>query len=246
MSGVCIVTGGGRGIGAAIARLAGRRGYAVCVNYLSNAAAAHEVAAAIEQGGARAIAVQADVSREDEVAALFKATDDALGPVTALVNNAGTAGTRAALADLESETLRRVIDVNLIGAFLCTRAAVLRMAQSRGGAGGAIVSLSSVVTRTGGHLLSPYAATKAAIEAMTHSLARELAADGIRVNAVSPGFIATDQLDMGNAAWKAATEARIPARRIGTPEEVAEAALWLLSDAASYVTGAVLPVTGGY
>ncbi len=246
MSDVCIVTGGGRGIGAAIARLAGERGYGVCVNYLRDERAAREVVAAIEAGGARAIAVQADVSREDEVAALFKATDDALGRITALVNNAGTAGARANLAEIETDTLRRVLDVNLLGAFLCTRAAVGRMAKSRGGAGGGIVSVSSVVTRTGGHLLSPYAATKAGAEAMTRSLAPELAGDGIRINAVSPGFIATDQLDMGNAAWKAATEARIPARRIGLPEEVAEAVLWLLSDAASYVTGAVLAVTGGY
>jgi NAD(P)-dependent dehydrogenase (short-subunit alcohol dehydrogenase family) len=246
MSDVCIVTGGGRGIGAAIARLAGRRGYAVCVNYLQDEAAARAVVAAIESDGARAIAVRADVSREVEVAALYKATDDELGPVTALVNNAGTAGARASLAEIDTDTVRRVLDVNLLGTFLCTRAAVIRMARSRGGAGGSIVSVSSVTTRTGGHLLSPYVATKAAAEAMTRSLAQELAGDGIRVNAVSPGFIATEQLDMGNAAWKAATEARIPAGRIGLPEEVAEAVLWLLSDAASYVTGAVLPVTGGY
>ncbi len=246
MSGVCIVTGGGRGIGAAVARRAGRGGYAVCVNYVRDAPAARAVAAAIERDGARAIAVQADVGREDEVAALFKAADDALGPVTALVNNAGIAGARAALADLETGALRRVIDVNLLGAFLCTRAAVARMARARGGTGGSIVSVSSVVTRTGGRLLSPYAATKAGIEAMTRSLAPELASDGIRINAVCPGFIATDRLDMENPAWKAETEARIPAGRIGRPEEVAEAILWLLSDAASYVTGAVLPVTGGY
>jgi NAD(P)-dependent dehydrogenase (short-subunit alcohol dehydrogenase family) len=133
-----------------------------------------------------------------------------------------------------------------VGAFLCTRAAVARMARSHGGNGGSIVTLSSVATRTGGHLLSPYVAAKAATEAMTRSLAVELAPDGIRINAVSPGFIATEQLDMGNAAWKAATEARIPAGRIGTPDEVAEAVLWLLSDAASYVSGAIIPVTGGY
>jgi NAD(P)-dependent dehydrogenase (short-subunit alcohol dehydrogenase family) len=243
---VCIVTGGGRGIGAAIARLAGKRGHAVCVNYLRDEAAARTVVAAIEADGARAIAVRADVSREDEVTALFKATDDALGPVTALVNNAGTPGLRGSLVDIETDVLRRVIDVNLVGAFLCTRAAVARMARSHGGNGGSIVTLSSVATRTGGHLLSPYVAAKAATEAMTRSLAVELAPDGIRINAVSPGFIATEQLDMGNAAWKAATEARIPAGRIGTPDEVAEAVLWLLSDAASYVSGAIIPVTGGY
>ncbi len=243
---VCIVTGGGRGIGAAVARLAGRRGYAVCVNYRQDEAAARAVAASIEQGGARAIAVRADVSREDEVAALFKETDGALGRVTALINNAGTPGARSALVDIETDALRRVLDVNLLGALLCTRAAVARMARSRGGSGGGIVTVSSVATRTGGHLLSPYVAAKAGTEAMTRSLGVELAADGIRINAVSPGFIATAQLNMENAAWKAATEARIPAGRIGTPDEVAEAVLWLLSDEASYVTGAILPVTGGY
>jgi NAD(P)-dependent dehydrogenase (short-subunit alcohol dehydrogenase family) len=243
---VCIVTGGGRGIGAAVARLAGRRGYAVCVNYLKDDVAAHDLVAAIERDGARAIAIRADVSREDEVAALFKETDDALGPITALVNNAGTPGMRASLADLPTDELRRVIDVNLLGALLCARAAIARMARSRGGHGGSIVSVSSVATRTGGRLLGPYVAAKAAIEGMTRALASELAAEGIRINAVSPGFIATAQLDMENSAWKAAIEARIPAGRIGAPEEVAEAVLWLLSDQASYVTGAVLPVTGGY
>jgi NAD(P)-dependent dehydrogenase (short-subunit alcohol dehydrogenase family) len=239
---VCVVTGGGRGIGAAIARLAGRRGYAVCVNYLKDDAAAREVVASIEAAGGRATAVRADISREDEVAALFAAAD-AIGPLAALVNNAGTPGLRAGVADLDTETLRRVIDVNLAGAFLCTRAAVLRMARSRGGSGGGIVAVSSVAVRTGGQNLSAYVAAKAGVEAMTRALGVELAADGIRVNAVSPGFIATSQLDMAN---KAATEARIPAHRIGAPEEVAEAVLWLLSEEASYVTGAILPVSGGY
>ena len=240
--GVCIVTGGGRGIGAAIARLAGRRGYAVCVNYVKDDAAAGEVVAAIEAAGGRALAVRADVSREDEVAALFAAAD-ALGPLTALVNNAGTPGVRAGVADLAPDAMRRAIDVNLMGVFLCTRAAVLRMARSRGGSGGGIVTVSSVATRTGGQNLSAYVAAKAGVEAMTRALGVELASDGIRINAVSPGFIATSQLDMAN---REATEARIPARRIGTPKEVAEAALWLLSEEASYVTGAILPVTGGY
>lgn len=239
---VCIVSGGGRGIGAAIARLAGQRGYAVCVNYLKDDAAARAVVASIEAAGGRATAVRADISREDEVAALFAAAD-AMGPLAALVNNAGTPGARAGVADLLPETLRRVIDVNLTGAFLCTRAAVLRMARSRGGSGGGIVTVSSVAVRTSGQTLSPYVAAKAGVEAMTRALGVELAADGIRINAVSPGFIATSQLDMSN---RAALEARVPARRIGTPEEVAEAVLWLLSEHASYVTGAILPVTGGY
>jgi len=150
---------------------------------------------------------------------------------------------RAGVAEIDTEALRRVIDVNLMGVFLCTRAAVLRMARSRGGSGGGIVTVSSVATRTGGQNLSAYVAAKAGVEAMTRALGVELASDGIRINAVSPGFIATSQLDMAN---REATEARIPARRIGTPKEVAEAALWLLSEEASYVTGAILPVTGGY
>jgi NAD(P)-dependent dehydrogenase (short-subunit alcohol dehydrogenase family) len=236
-----IVTGGGRGIGAAIARRAASDGWAVCVNYRADAAAAEAVVAEIAGAGGRAIALSADMSREDEIRTLFDDAEAAFGPVRALVNNAGITGRNGLLADLETETLRRVVDVNLVGPILCAREAVRRFRAA--GTKGAIVSLSSIAAQTG----SPgeyvhYAATKGAIESFTIGLGRELAAEGIRVNAVSPGMIRTGIHAPGRLER---VIARIPAGRPGEPEEIAEAVAWLLSDAARYTTATVLKVAGG-
>lgn len=244
MPGVLIVTGSSRGIGAAIARLAGRRGWRVGVNYRSDAAAAAAVAEAIATAGGQALAVQADVTDERDVARLFDTVVDRFGPVGGLVNCAGLQGGRAALADLDPAVLRRVLDVNVVGTVLCTREAARRMGRAAGGVGGAVVNLSSLVAQSGGFRLSHYAASKAAISAFTTSAARELAEEGIRLNAVAPGVIATDQQPLDDPAWVEHTARSIPLGRLGTPEEVAEAVLWLLSDAAAYVAGAILPVAG--
>ncbi|OWJ66998.1 SDR family oxidoreductase [Inquilinus limosus] len=236
-----IVTGGGRGIGAAICRRAARDGWAVAVNYRSDAAAAEAVVAEIAATGGRAVAVPADASHEGEIQDLFDRAEAAFGPVQALVNNAGITGRNGVLADLEAETLRQVVDVNLIGPILCAREAVRRFRAA--GTKGAIVSLSSIAAQTG----SPgeyvhYAATKGAIESFTIGLGRELAAEGIRVNAVAPGMIRTGIHAPGRLER---VTARIPAGRPGEPEEVAEAVAWLLSDAARYTTATVLKVAGG-
>lgn len=236
-----IVTGGGRGIGAAIARRAARDGWAVCVNYRADAVAAEAVVAEITASGGRAIALSADVSREDDIRSLFDRAEAAFGPVRGLVNNAGITGRNGPLADLEADTLRQVVDVNLVGPILCAREAVRRFRAA--GTKGAIVSLSSTAAQTG----SPgeyvhYAATKGAIDSFTIGLGRELAAEGIRVNAVAPGMIRTRIHAPGRLER---VTARIPAGRPGEPEEVAEAVAWLLSDAARYTTATVLKVAGG-
>ena len=247
MPGVLLITGAGRGIGAATALAAARAGYAVGVNYQRDAAAAAGVVAQIQAAGGRALAVQADVADPDDVARLFDQVEQALGPVTALVNNAGTTGRITRFADLDLATLRRTIDVNLIGSMLCAMAALRRFSTARGGQGGAIVNLSSVAAATG----SPgeyvhYAATKAAIEAFTRGLAREVASEGIRVNAVAPGTVQTGIHAAGGDPERPARVAdRIPLGRVGAPEEIAAAILWLLSDAAAYVTGSILTIAGG-
>jgi NAD(P)-dependent dehydrogenase (short-subunit alcohol dehydrogenase family) len=241
---VVVITGAGRGIGAACALAAARAGYRVGVNYLGDAAAAAGVVGRIEADGGRAIAVRADVAEPADVARLFDEVAGALGPVGALVNNAGTTGRITRFAELDLATLRRVIDVNLVGCMLCSQEAVRRWS---GSGGGAIVNVSSIAAVTG----SPgeyvhYAATKAAVEAFTRGLAREVARDGIRVNAVTPGTDAPGIPAAGGDPERPARVApRIPLGRVGRPEEIAAAVLWLLSDDASYATGSVLTVAGG-
>ena len=247
MSRVLIVTGGSRGIGAAAARLAARRGYRVCVNYRAQAAAAGAVVDEIASLGGRAIAVQADVAKEEDVLRLFETCAEALGAPDGLVNNAAILEAQSALADMETARIERVLATNLLGAFLCAREAVRRMSVRRGGRGGAIVNVSSVAARLGspGEYVD-YAATKGAIDTMTIGLAREVAEDGIRVNGVRPGFIYTDIHASGGEPGRVdRVKASIPMRRGGQPDEVAAAVLWLLSDEASFTTGAILDVAGG-
>lgn len=238
---VCIITGASRGIGAATARLAARRGYGVAVNYFRNESAARSVVHAIEAEKGRARAIQADVSEPADVARLFKTAVAELGPVTALVNNAAEAGNRLPIDQIAPNMIRRVLGVTLAGPMLCIAEAVRYMSTTHGGRGGAIVNISSQAAKTGGHLLTPYVGAKAGVEAITNGLARELGPAGIRVNAVSPGLIA-DPSRLNNDVARAR---EIPLGRLGSADEVAEAVVWLLSPAAAYVTGAVIAVTGG-
>ena len=244
MAKVMVVTGAGRGIGAATARLAAERGYSVCVNYLRDRDSAERL---VKQIGKNALAVAADISSETDVMRLFAAVDRTPGRVTALVNNAGIVDVRARVEDMTLERLQRMFAVNVIGSFLCAREAVKRMSLRRGGAGGAIVNLSSVAARLG----SPgdyvdYAAAKAAIDTFTLGLAKEVGGEGIRVNAVRPGVIRTGiHAASGDPGRLERIGASAPLARPGEPEEVARVILWLLSDEASYMTGALVDVSGG-
>ncbi|BBK43355.1 glucose-1-dehydrogenase [Allostella vacuolata] len=244
---VLVVTGASRGIGAAVARRAGATGWRVAVHYGAAADAAAAVVADIRAAGGVAEAFPAEIADAASVAGLFAAVDAALGPAGGLVNNAGIIGGKFPLMDAPPGAIERVLAVNVAGTFHASAEAARRMARRRGGSGGAIVNLSSVVSRTGGlPEETHYAASKGAIDSLTLGLARELAPDGIRVNAVRPGIIATDIHDVhGGRAFLAGFGPQIPAGRPGTPEEVAATVLWLLSEEASYVTGALFDVAGG-
>jgi NAD(P)-dependent dehydrogenase (short-subunit alcohol dehydrogenase family) len=245
--GTLIVTGGGRGIGASIARLAARRGYAVAVNYVADQAAASSVVREIERNNGRASAIQADVSKEKEVIQLFDLAERNLGRVAALVNNAGITGGFSRLEDLEAGTFERVWAVNVTGTVLCAREAVRRMSEGHGGAGGVIVNISSRAAQLGsaGEWIH-YAMTKGAIDTLTIGLAREVASDGIRVNAVAPGLVETDiHAAAGDPQRPQRLAPGIPLGRGAKPEEIAEAVLWLLSPSAAYITGTILAVSGG-
>jgi NAD(P)-dependent dehydrogenase (short-subunit alcohol dehydrogenase family) len=244
---VLLVTGGSRGIGAAVALLAAAKGYAVAVNYASNAKAADEVVGAIAAQGGRAITVQADVAREEDILAMFKAVDRQLGPITALVNNAGVVDVTARVDEMSVARLKRMFDINVIGAIVCAREAVRRMSTKHGGSGGAIVNVSSAASRLGspGQYVD-YAAAKGAIDAFTLGLAKEVAAEGIRVNAVRPGLIETDIHASGGIPDRVRQlQHLVPMQRGGSPQEVAQAILWLLSPEASYTTMSLLDVSGG-
>lgn len=242
-----IVTGGSRGIGAAVCKLAGKRGYAVTVTYVEDRAAAEGVVREIAASGGQAIAVGGDVSREDDVKRIFDTASKQFGAVRGLVNNAGVTGGLTRVEDVKLAALERVFDVNVIGVFLCGREAVRRMSTKRGGTGGAIVNVSSLAAKYGGagdyvH----YAASKAAVDTFTIGLAREVAVDGIRVNAVAPGFVDTEiHARMGAPDRLKKAAPMIPMQRAGKAEEIAEGIIWLLSPAASYVTGSILAIGGG-
>ncbi len=244
---VLIVTGGSRGIGAATARLAAQRGYAVCVNYAHNQTAAQTTVDEIKEKGGQAIAVACDISSEPEVVRLFESVDKAFGRATDLVNNAGILERQVRVEEMDAARLNRIFATNVTGAFLCAREAVRRMSTRYGGAGGAIVNVSSAAARLGapGEYVD-YAASKAAIDAFTIGLAKEVATEGVRVNGVRPGVIYTDIHASGGEPDRVErVKASVPMRRGGRVEEVAHAILWLLSDEASYTTGAIIDVAGG-
>ncbi|ALE88536.1 SDR family oxidoreductase [Pseudomonas versuta] len=247
MDKVILITGGSRGIGAATAILAAQQGYRICINYLTDAAAAHEVLAQVHALGAQAIAVRADVSNEEEIIGLFTRVDEELGPITALVNNAGTVGLKSRVDEMSESRILHTLRTNVLGPILCSRHAVLRMSPRYGGQGGNIVNVSSGAARLGSpNEYVDYAASKGALDTFTLGLSKELAGEGIRVNAVRPGLIFTEFHALsGDPGRVSKLESSIPMGRGGRPEEVAEAIIWLLSDKASYATGTFIDLCGG-
>ncbi len=245
--GAVIVTGGSRGIGAAIAKLLGTNGYNVAFNYASNEAAARSVLDHLTRAGTRTVAVQADVSREADILRLFEIAQRELGPLRALVNNAAITGGKARVDEIDGAKVTEMLAVNVTGTMLCAREAVRRMSTRHGGAGGAIVNISSLAARTGSaDEWVHYAASKGAVNTFTIGLAREVAAEGIRVNAVAPGLVDTGlHAANGEPGRLSRLNPTIPMKRAGTAEEIAQGVLWLLSDAASYVTGTILEIGGG-
>lgn len=247
MSEILLVTGGSRGIGAATALLAARKGYAVAVNYARDQAAADAVVRTIREGGGTALAVQGDVADEQQVLRVFREVDEKLGRLTALVNNAGIVDRPARVDEMSLERLKRMFDINVIGSFLCAREAVQRMSTKHGGRGGAIVNVSSAASRLGaaGQYVD-YAASKGAIDVLTLGLAKEVGAEGIRVNAVRPGLIETEIHASGGLPDRVRDLAhQVPMQRGGTADEVAQAIVWLLSPEAGYTTMSFLEVSGG-
>ncbi|UVL63466.1 SDR family oxidoreductase [Pseudomonas sp. B21-032] len=247
MDKVIVITGASRGIGAATARLAARAGYRICINYLRDDEAAQRVLAEVRELGADAIAVKADVSVEDEIVQLFQRVDAELGPVTALVNNAGTIGHQSRVEEVSEFRLLKLMKTNVVGPMLCAKHALQRMSTRHGGQGGSIVNVSSVAARLGSpNEYVDYAASKGALDTFTVGLAKEVAGEGVRVNAVRPGYIFTDFHALsGDPQRVSKLEPGIPMGRGGQAEEVAEAILWLLSDQASYSTGSFLDLGGG-
>ncbi len=247
MSKTVLVTGGSRGIGRATCILAAQRGWSVGVNYLKDKASAESAVAEAERAGGKAFAAQGDVSRESDVIAMFDATTKALGPLDGVVVNAGVAATTSRLVDMSVERMRQVFEVNVLGAFLVAREAARRMSKSRGGAGGSIVLISSVAARIGApDTYVDYAASKAGVDAMALGLSKELGREGVRVNSIRPGVIETEiHAAYGEPERPYKIGASTPLGRPGTPNEIAETIVWLLSDASSYVTGAIIDVTGG-
>jgi NAD(P)-dependent dehydrogenase (short-subunit alcohol dehydrogenase family) len=248
MTGILLITGGSRGIGAATARLAARKGYAVAINYRAAGEQADALVAEIERGGGRAIAVQADVASQDQVEAMFREVDR-FGPLTALVNSAGIAvGSQTKVADFEQASLERMLAVNVIGTMLCCREAVRRMSTRLGGQGGAIVNVSSMAAEIGGRPgRTSYAASKGAVDSFTIGFAKEVAREGIRVNALRPGMTMTDMTDAvrRDPDLYARTADTIAMNRCAEPDEMARPILWLLSDEASFISGALLDGSGG-
>jgi NAD(P)-dependent dehydrogenase (short-subunit alcohol dehydrogenase family) len=247
-SGLIIVTGGSRGIGAAICRRLAADGYVVAVNYAADAKAAEATVAEIKKSGGRAQAFQANVADADQLHRMFEQATKALGPLAGLVNNAGVAGAAITTDQREAAELTQLFQINVIGTILACKEAVLRLSAKHGGSGGSIVNISSIAARLGGLPgLASYAATKGAVESFTKGLATEVGPEGIRVNAVAPGFTATDMTrdQLAQASFRERIEGMTPLRRVGAPEEIAEAAAWLISPTTAFVTGSVLTVSGG-
>ncbi len=247
MKGIVLITGSSRGIGAATALLAAKAGWSVCVNYVTKADRAEKVVAEIRAAGGKAIAVQADTANEADVKRMFATIDAELGRLTGLVNNAGVTGRAGRLETFDAATMRRVLEVNVIGTLLCTQEAVKRISTKQGGSGGAIVNVSSVAAQLGGaNQWIPYGAAKGAVNSITIGASKEFAPEGIRVNAIMPGLIDTEihiEAGVGDRLQKVIPQ--VPMGRIGTAQECAEAIVWLLSGEAAYMTGANLLISGG-
>ena len=248
MTRTLLITGGASGIGAETARRAAARGYRIAVNYRARKTQAEIVVADVRAKGADAIVIRADMAREADIVRLFEETERSLGPVTHLVNSAGINGRRGRVEDYDAAALANVFAVNVVGLMLCCRQAARRMSTRQGGRGGAIVNVSSMAATLGGRSgSSAYAATKGAVDAFTKGFAREVASEGIRVNSIRPGMVLTEMTEgrLSDTAFRSSIEASIPMRRVGEANEIAEAVLWLLSDEASFITGAMLDAAGG-